>query len=199
VNHIQGSFEYLLAYWFTLDTSAGINVAGAHVQFSESVKLLGIQLDNELSMTVMFAVVRGCNYHIRALRHIRPRLDLNSAKMIAQGIVAARLDYCNSLMCGMSTRNLCRLQVTQNTLARAVCSAPWSTGATELHRSLHWLPVRQHIDYKTTLIAFQARRTGCPAYITSLLQDCSTMAPLSHGQIAITITFLSFDTGKQSF
>ena len=99
--------------------------------------------------TVVSAVVRGCNYHIKALRHIRPRLDLNTAKMIAQGIVAARLDYCNSLMCGMSTRNLCRLQNTQNTLARAVCNAPWSTSTTELRRSLHWLPFRQCIDYKT--------------------------------------------------
>ena len=156
----------------TVDTSAGINVAGAHVQFSKSVKLLGVQHDNVLSMdSHVSVVVRGCNYHIRALRHIRPRFDLNTAKMIAQGIVAALLDCCNSLMCGMSTRNLCRLQVTQSTLARAVCSAPWSTSATELRRSLHWLPVRQRIDYKTALIAFQARQTGRPAYITSLLQD----------------------------
>jgi len=117
------------------------------------------------------AVVRGCSYHIWALRHIRPWLDLNTAKTITQGIVAARLDYCNSLICIVSTRNLCRMEVTQNTLARAVCSVPWSTSATELHCSLHWLPDRQRIDYKTALIAFQARRTGRLAYITSLLRD----------------------------
>jgi len=56
--------------------------------------------------------------------------------MLALGIVAARLNYGNSLMCGMSNQNFNRLQVTQNALARAVCSAPGSTSATELRRSL---------------------------------------------------------------
>jgi len=50
-------------------------------------------------------VVRGCNYHIRTLRHIWPLLDLDTAKMLAQEIAASRLDYCNSLMCGMSNWN----------------------------------------------------------------------------------------------
>jgi len=66
--------------------SAGINVTGAHVQFSESIKLLGVQLDNALSTDnhVSAVVVHGCKYHIRALQHIRPRLDVNTAKMIAR-------------------------------------------------------------------------------------------------------------------
>jgi len=38
-----------------------------------------------------------------------------------------RLNYCNSLMYGMSNRKFKQLQVTQNALARAVCSDPWST------------------------------------------------------------------------
>ena len=74
-------------------------------------------------------------------------------------------------MCGMTNRNFKRLQVTQNALARAVCSAPWSTSATELHRSLHWLPVREHVDYKLALITFKAQHTGCPVYIASLLNE----------------------------
>ena len=94
-----------------VDVSSGIDVAGAHVSFSGSSQLLGVKLDSALSMDGHVTnVVRGCNYHISALRHIRPLLDLDTAKMLAQGIVAARLEYCNSLMCGMSNRNLKRLQ-----------------------------------------------------------------------------------------
>ena len=146
------------------------------------------------------AVIRVCNYHIRALRHIRPRLDLNTAKMIAQGIVAAELDYCNSLICGVSSRNLCRLQVTQNTLARAVCSAPWSTSATELRRSLHWLPVRQRIDYKTALITFQDRQTGRPAYITLLLQDYVPRRQLrSTDRLLLQSSFCRLTLGNRAF
>jgi len=106
-----------------IDVSLAINVAGAHVSFGGSIKLLGVELDSALSMDGDVSnVVRGCNYHIRALRRIRPLLDHDTAKVLGKGIVAARLDYCNSWMYGMSNRNFKRLQVTQNALTRAVCT-----------------------------------------------------------------------------
>jgi len=106
--------------------------------------------------------------------------------MLAQGIVAARLDYC--------------LQVTQNVLAMAVCSAPWSTSATELHRSLHWLPVREHVDYKLALITFKARRTGCPVYIASLLNEYRPTRTLhSFDGLLFTIPFCRLSLGNQAF
>jgi len=75
-------------------------------------------------------------------------VSLEAAKMVSHGIVTARLDYCNSLLHGTSARNLNRLQVAQNELARVDCDAPRYASATELRRHLHWLPVRQRIDYK---------------------------------------------------
>jgi len=59
-------------------------------------------------------VVRSCSYHTRALRHIRPLLTLNVAKLVGHGIVSSRLDYANALLHGTSTSNLHRLQVVQN-------------------------------------------------------------------------------------
>jgi len=136
-------------------------------------------------------VVRGCNYHIRALRHIRPLLDLDTAKVLAHGI-----DYCNSLMCGMSNRNFKRLQVTQYALARAVCSAPWSTSATELCRWLHWLPLRQRVDYRLALITITARRTGYPVHIASLLNEYrSTRTLRSSDELLFTIPFCRLPLG----
>ena len=90
--------------------------------FSDSIKLLGVVLDSELTLDRHAAeVARCCNYHIRALRHIRPLLTADAAKLVAQGIVCARLDYCNGLLQGTSSKNLDRLQKVQNSLARAVC------------------------------------------------------------------------------
>lgn len=155
-----------------IDTSAGIDVAGAPVQFSRSVKLLGVTLDDDMSLDRHVTdVVRGWNFHTRALRHIRPLINFDAAKMIAQDIVTARLDYCNGLLYGTSASNLQRLQTAQNSLARAVCQAPWASSATELRRSLHWLPVRQRIDYKLAVIAYRTRQTRVPAYLASLIDD----------------------------
>jgi len=133
-----------------IDTSDGNDVTGANIAFSPSVKLLGVTLDEDLTLDRhVTEIIRGCNYHTRALRHIRPFIDLPTARMVAQRVVTSRLDYCNSLHYGTSTRNVDRLQVAQNTLARAACQATWSSSATDLRRSLHWLPVKQRIDSRS--------------------------------------------------
>jgi len=116
-------------------------------------------------------VIRSLEYHTRALRHIWPLITLEAAKMISHGIVTARLDYRSSLLHGTSVRNLNRLQVARNELAKAVCRAPRSASATELRRQLHWLPVLQRINYKLALSTYKTRSTGTPAYLASLLES----------------------------
>lgn len=152
------------------DITGGVTVAGSSLQFSDTVKLLGVELDQALSMDRhVSSVVSSCNFHIRALRHIRPRLTLDAAKCVAVSIIGARLDYCNSLLHGTSQRNLDRLQRVQNSLARVVTQAPPRSSATELRRQLHWLPIRQRVHFKLGTITFRAIHTGTPTYLASEL------------------------------
>jgi len=116
-------------------------------------------------------VIRSCSYHTRALRHIRPLMTLDAAKMVGHSIVSSRLDYANALLHGTSTSNINRLQVAQNSLARVVCQAPRSAGATKLRQQLHWLPVRQRINHRLAVITYRTRSTGNPAYLHHLIQD----------------------------
>jgi hypothetical protein len=107
-----------------VDTAGGVGVTGVNVPFSDTVKRLGVKLDSEISLDNhkhVDDVIQSCNYHTPAQRHIRPLLRDDAAKLVAHGIVSARLDYCNGLLYGTSTRNLDRLQVTQNALDRVVC------------------------------------------------------------------------------
>jgi hypothetical protein len=184
-----------------VDTSAGIRVAGTTVPFSESVKLLGVTLDSDLTFDKHVAdVVRGCNHHIRALRHIRPLLTDDVAKMAGHSIVGSRLDYCNSLLNGTTGRNIDRLQKVQNSLARVVCRAPWAASATELRRSLHWLPVRQRIEYKTALITYKTRLTGTPAYLDSLLEPYQSFRTLrSSDRLLLHQPFTKLTFAKKAF
>jgi len=46
-----------------------------------------------------------------------------------------------------------------------------SVSATELHRQLHWLPIRQRITYKTAVITYKTRTTGTPVYLSHLIHD----------------------------
>ena len=128
-------------------TTNGITAAGSTVQFSDSVKLLGVTLDSNLSLDRHTTeLVRSCSYHTRALRHIRPLLSFDAAKLVAHCIVGAQLDYCNALFLG------CRLRIwtdcwLHKTIARVVCQALARSSASELRSDLHWLPIRQRVVY----------------------------------------------------
>ena len=94
---------------FTKDLKS-VNVAGASITLSLSIKSLGIILDLHLTFDNHVEVVsKACYFHIWALHHI--------AKTVACRIVSSRFDYCNSLLDGKSETNFSKLQCVQNTLA----------------------------------------------------------------------------------
>ena len=80
-------------------------------------------------------------------------------------------DSCNSLLFGTTACNLDRLQRVQNTLARAMLQKPFSAHSTELRQELHWLPIRQCIEYKIAAITYKAKHSGLPVYLHDLLHD----------------------------
>ena len=95
-------------------------------------------------------------------------LILKTSKAIACAIVSSRLDYANSVLTGISARNVHRLQRVQNSLARVVTRS--TTNSTSALKSLHWLPIRrQRIDYKLATIVHRSLHNACPQYLSSLL------------------------------
>ena len=67
--------------------------------------------------------------------------------------------------------NLNRLQRVQNSLARVVCIAPYHSSATCLRHSLHWLPIRQRIEYKVASLSFKVWLYQLPTYLSELVID----------------------------
>ena len=66
-------------------------------------------------------------------------LDLNGAKLLANALVSSRLNYCNSLLSGITDTDLTKLQRVQNRLAHVVTKSPPFTRSVPLLRSLHCL------------------------------------------------------------
>ena len=114
-------------------------------------------------------ICRSANYHLRTLSHIRKFLSVSSANVQACAIVSSRLDYCNSVLNGLSSHNLQRLQTVQNRAARIVLGVGRRVTAEPLLRQLHWLPVGKRIQYKTALVTFKTLSLQQPSYLYSLL------------------------------
>ena len=133
-------------------------VAGSPIKLQSSIKSLGAHLDSKMSFDKHVSeVCRASYFHIRALRRV------------ASAIVGSRLDYCNSLLAGTSAQNLSRLQLVQNTLARVVAQKPRYCHITPVLIGLHWLPVRQRIEFKIATTAFKVLHYQQPSYLAEIL------------------------------
>ena len=106
---------------FLISSLISIQVADAFVSLSDHIKLLGMTLGSRSSLDKHVSNVCSTFYfHIRALRHIRTVLDLESSKSIACAIVSPRLDYANLGLYRVSSYIIHRLQRVKKCLARAL-------------------------------------------------------------------------------
>ena len=67
-------------------------------------------------------------------------------------IIKSCIDYCNSLLCGVSDYNINRLQQIQNSAAHIVTNTQRYDHVAPILQKLYWLPVKQCIDFKILLI-----------------------------------------------
>ena len=73
--------------------SSSILVSRVVAPFIVKLRVLGVTLDNHLAFDEHnTGVVRACNYHMRALRHIRSVIYQDTANTIACCILCTRLD-----------------------------------------------------------------------------------------------------------
>jgi len=90
--------------------------------------------------------------------------------------VSSRLDGYNSLLAGVSSQLLHKLQVIRNAAARLVTGARRSEHMTPVLRDLHWVPVRQRITLKTAVLAYMCQHGMAPQYLQSYCEPASSLS-----------------------
>ena len=81
---------------------------------------------------------------------------------LVQTFISCCLDYCNSVLAGVPDVYLQRLQSVQNAAARLVSGARRHDHITLVLVSLHWLPIRQQIIYKTAVLVWKCLHDAAP-------------------------------------
>ena len=116
------------------------------------------------------AVCQSSFFHLRNIGFIRKYLTYDAATIIIHAFVASKLDYCNSLLYGLPSYLIRKLQHVQNFAARLVNQCPRFCHITPVLRDLHWLPVSFRTEFKIMLITDNVLHDQAPIYIQELLQ-----------------------------
>jgi len=149
-------------------------VLGTRVAISDTARDLGVVIDRELSLAAHITAVCRSGYNqLRQLRPVVRSLSVNATNMLAQAFISCRLDYCNSLLFGISDRLLRRLQSVQNAAARLVKGTRRCDHITPVLWQLHWLPVRQRAVFKIAGLMHQSLVGLAKAY---LADDCRLLS-----------------------
>ena len=148
-----------------------LQLADATVPFSPTVKSLGVYLDSTLSMQPHISyLTKTCFYHLRRVAAIQRYLTQEACKKLVISLLLSRLDYCNSLLAGLSASSLQGLQRVQNCAARLVLKKKKSEHINPLLQSLHWLPINNRISYKLASLCYKCLNNPAPEYLRSCLE-----------------------------
>jgi exonuclease III len=137
---------------------------------SSTARNIGVMFDDTLSMDCQVShLCKGAWNHLRHLGQIRHYLDMESAKTLMHSYVSSRLDCFNSLLYGLPSYQINRLQRIQNAAARVVSLSKKFDHITPVLIRLHWLPIAHRIQYKILLFTYKALHGLAPQYISDLL------------------------------
>ncbi|TWW61009.1 AP2-associated protein kinase 1 [Takifugu flavidus] len=156
-----------------------VTLDGISLTSSLSVRNLGVTFDQNLSFNSHIKLVsRSAFFHLRNITKIRKLLMLHDAEKLIHAFVTSRLDYCNSLLSGCPNNSLRSLQLIQNAAARVLKGIDKRDHITPAMASLHWLPVKFRIIFKTLLLTYKVLRGLAPSYLEELVIPYQPNRPL---------------------
>jgi len=106
---------------------------------------MGYTFNNNVPTIILF-IYRPM---LRSLTH-------EAARTLIQAFISIRLDYCNSLLYGVSDNLIRRVQSVQNAAARLLTGVGRRDHISPVLRQLHWLPVQRRVDYKLACFVFSS-------------------------------------------
>ena len=137
-------------------TSITVTVGTQSLDSQHTVKILGVTFDNNMTFENHVSnICRSIHMNIRKIRRIRKYLTYEAVKTLVQCTVTVRLDYCNSLYCGLPLKTIKKLQLAQNAAARLIAKISPRESISHILIDLHWLPVTKRCQYKLMVLTYK--------------------------------------------
>ena len=170
INDIKTEFLLITSPLSKFTKDIQITIGQSIISPPSTCKSLGVMLDDHFAMDTHTSN-KCCStyFHIRNIGAIRDLLTPSAAAQLVHSLLTSRIDYCNVLLLGVPGYKIKCLQIMHNIAARIVARPPRYHDIDEVLQSLHWLPVKSRILFKTLLLVYKCENGLAPEYLSSLL------------------------------
>ena len=104
---------------------------------------------------------------------MRRSLTRHALITLIRALVISKVDYCNSVLAGVSGILISRLQSVLNAAARLIFAARMCDHITSLLKDLHLLKAPERIRFRLCVLAHRSLHGTAPAYVAESLQLAS--------------------------
>ena len=172
INDDKTEFLVLSSPRAHVNKDLSLQIGGASIFPTSKCRNLGVVFDEHMSMDAQVANVAKCMmFHLRNISKIRHLLTETATIQLVHALVTPRLDYCNSLLYGLSESLVGKLQRIQNIAARIVTRSKKQCHITPILYKLHWLPVKSRIIFKILLLTFHSIHGSAPQYLKDIVNN----------------------------
>ena len=149
-----------------------VSVGNTQVSPSDEARNLGAIFDSTMGNERHISeICKSAFYHIRNISHARRYLNAESTEKLMHALVTSRLGNCNAVLFGLPHYVINRLEydIVLNAAARLVSLTNKYDHIARVMMQLHWLPVKECIDFKILLTTFKALHGINPLYLCELI------------------------------
>lgn len=142
------------------------------LNLQESIKVLGIHIDNELNWDKQVnAVNKRAKLAVRNLNRVNQLLPLKSSLLLYNSLVASHLNYADTVWGGCGSKNKNKLQRTQNAAVKSMLGMRKYDSASEALKKAHLLPLEEKRKIHEGVYVHKALKGNLPLAVCRQFQQ----------------------------
>ena len=149
-----------------------INIDNHIIVASSKIIYLGVTIDNKFTLNEhIYSIFKIANFHLYNIRFIRKYLSINLTEYIVISLVFLTVDYCNSILFGLSKKSLMKIKRIDHAAIRLIFKLPLKNNSsiTMPQLNLGILNTINRIKFKLLCIIHKTLLYITPVYLRDLL------------------------------
>ena len=151
-------------------TTSYVTISDSTIPKSPSVKYLGVTLDENLNLKEhILTKCRKAIANFVRIHNIHQYLTKDACTTLVLGLCISYLDYANALYYRLPDKTISHLQIIETMCAKLTLKKSKYDSTREALAQLHWLPIKQRIDFNIAAITHKCLYGTAPQYFKDLL------------------------------